>query len=311
MKRWLLLASLLSSSAYALDYCEISKDDPQMRNCVYSPAQRYVVNSPVGYPVNLKFGDEERIKRTEFAFTGQDKDGRPSPTWRGPAVKSEGASLPENKFRNNLPIWAFQEGHSALLVITSVNDTERSYTFDLTATVDTMPNTTSSLTFTYPVQVAEAAKRAADEKKQAAAATWREQRAKATEADAVARLKVDVLYGVRNWAYQVKADQKYKFLQPREVSDNGWLTEFQWPGNVQPPTITILDPATGDERITAVSQIGDMYVVPTTAEWFRLRLGHDAVMDVHNLHWSPERPDPKSGTTSPDVIRTVVFQDKK
>jgi hypothetical protein len=33
-------------------------------------------------------------------------------------------------------------------------------------------------------------------------------------------------------------------------------------------------------------------------------------MDVHNLAWSPNRPDPKTGTTSPDVIREVIYKAK-
>jgi len=60
-----------------------------------------------------------------------------------------------------------------------------------------------------------------------------------------------------------------------------------------------------------VSQQGHMQIVNTTAEWFRLRLGREAVMDIHNLKWSPNRPDPATGTTSPDVIRTVTYRDQK
>jgi len=58
-----------------------------------------------------------------------------------------------------------------------------------------------------------------------------------------------------------------------------------------------------------LSQQGKMHIVPTTAQKFRLRLGKEAVMEVVNLAWSPERPDPGTGTTSPDVIRTVTYKD--
>jgi type IV secretory pathway VirB9-like protein len=205
-----------------------------------------------------------------------------------------------------------QPGRSSLIVITQTKEgDERNYQFDLTSTTEPNSNTTSAIRFTYKAEADAAAVKAAAEKKQAQAVFWRQQQTTKSEDQAVARLKVDPFYGERNWAYRAKADPKYKALAPREVSDNGWLTEFQWPGNVQPPTISIMDPATGEERIVVPSQAGDMFIVNTTAPRFRLRLGHDAVMDIQNLNWSPERPDPKTGTTSPNVVRVINYADKK
>lgn len=316
MKRLLLLGSLLSTHAYALDYCASVPEDPQIRTCAYSQTQRYAVNSPVGFPVNLTFGEAERIKRYDFAYSGLGlgADGKtpvPTSTWVGPKGKGD-TPMAEGRYLTNLPIWPMQAGRSALIVVTQIADgNERIYQFDLTATSEPNPNTTSALRFTYQAEVAAAAVKAVADKKQAQVVAWREQKAKKAEDVAIARLKVDPLYGERNWAYRAKADPKYKALEPREVSDNGWLTEFQWPGNVQPPTISIMDPATGEERIVVPSQAADMYIVNTTAARFRLRLGHDAVMDIQNLHWSPERPDPKTGTTSPDVVRVINYADKK
>jgi hypothetical protein len=69
---------------------------------------------------------------------------------------------------------------------------------------------------------------------------------------------------------------------------------------------------THDERVAPTSpsalasQDGQIVVINGTSEWFRLRLGPKAVMDVHNLNWSPNRPDPGTGTTSPDAIRSVI-----
>ena len=34
-------------------------------------------------------------------------------------------------------------------------------------------------------------------------------------------------------------------------------------------------------------------------------------MDIHNLSWSPNRPNPETGTTSPDVVRVVQYKDGK
>jgi type IV secretory pathway VirB9-like protein len=312
VKRLLLIGSLLSAPAYALDDCTPSADDPQIRTCAYSQTQRYAVNAPTGFPVNLTFGDAERIKRYDFAYSGVAKDGAPTSTWVGPEKGKGDKPMAEGRYLTNLPIWPLQAGHSALIVVTQTEDgRERTYEFDLTASAEPNPNTTSALRFTYKTEVDATAVKAAAEKRQNAIDVWRQQQAKKSEDEAVARLKTDPLYGVRNWAYRAKADPKYKMLEPREVSDNGWLTEFQWPGNVQPPTISIIDPATGEERLVVPSQSGDMFIVNTTAATFRLRLGHDAVMDVQNLHWSPERPDPKTGTTSPDAVRVITYVDKK
>lgn len=313
MKRFLLIGSLLSSPAYAMDVCTPADDDPQIRICSYSSTQRYAINAPIGFPVNLTFGERERIKRYDFAYSGSAKDGAPTSTWVGPDRGKADKPMPEGRYLTNLPIWPLQSGHSALVIVTQTEDGgERSYQFDLTATAESNRSTTSALRFTYKAEVDATAAKAAAEKRQAQVVAWRQQQAKKSEDEAVARLKTDPLYGVRNWAYRAKADPKYKALAPTEVSDNGWLTEFQWPGNVQPPTISIMDPATSEERIVVPSQLGDMFIVNTTAAVFRLRLGHDAVMDVQNLRWSPYRPDPKTGTTSPDVVRVVTYaSDKK
>ncbi len=218
-----------------------------------------------------------------------------------------------DRFKTNLPIWPFQEGHSALLVVTQTPDgAERLYQFDLTArkagdctTSEAEPGcpedarTTAALSFTYPVEKAAEVVKISAEKKQAAFMAWKSEQAAKKEAEAISRLKQDIFYGQRNWNYQAKADVKYKFLAPSEVSDNGWLTEFQWPENVQQPTITIVDPVTGDERSVFPQAQGRMQIVNTTAEWFRLRLGKEAVMDIHNRAWSANRPDPQQARHHP------------
>jgi type IV secretory pathway VirB9-like protein len=306
----------------AFDHCKPSADDQQVRICTYSPTQRYAVVGLVGFPVDLKFGDGEHIKRHEFAYTGLDKDGNPSPTWRGPGLATKGAATADagkpDLFKTNLPIWPYLAGHSALVVVTMLPDGgERTYLFDLAAqrsedcTGTACDGTTSALEFTYPTDKAAAASKETDEKRQAAVAAWQARQARQKEDTAVARLRTDAFYGPRSFAYQAKSDPKYRFLAPTEVSDNGWLTEMQWPENIQSPSVTIIDPVSGEERIVPVSQQGHMQIISTTAEWFRLRLGPKAVMDVHNLAWSPNRPNPETGTTSPDVVRTVIYQDAK
>jgi type IV secretory pathway VirB9-like protein len=316
MKRLLLLASLLSSPAYALDYCQVSAEDTQTRLCAYNPMQRYVVRSRVGFPVNLTFGDGERLKRYEFAYTGivptaDGKSSRSASTWVGPERGQPDKKMDKDLYLTNMPIWPSQEGHSALIVVTQTEDgRERTYQFDLTGIPANQPdvNATTALRFTYKTEEDAAAAKAAKAKKEEAVAAWRAAQAKKSETAAIDRLRTEVFYGQRNWAYSAQADTKYAYLAPDEVSDNGWLTAFRWPGNVQPPTISIIDPATGEERTVVPSQQGDLFIVPTTAKQFRLRLGHEgAVMELTNWGWSSTRPDPHTGTTSPDVIRTVQY----
>ena len=317
-------STLLSAPAAALDQCRQSDTDEQIRICVYRPLQRYAVNALDGFPVNLQFGPEERIKRFEPGYTGVDEKGNPAQTWRGPAGKP-GEQVPVDKFINNLPIWAFAEGRSSLVVVTTTQGAERSYLFDLNArkaatdcAVETArgcaadPQITSALSFIYPVEVAAAAAKETAAQRQASVAAYQAKQAKAKEAVAIARLKTDALYGTLNKSYQAKADPEYKMLAPSKVWDNGFLTAFVWPHNVQVPSIAMIDPVTGKPRVAPTSpsnlasQDGQIVIVNGTSEWFRLFLGKDPVMDIHNLAWSPNRPDPGTGTTTPDVIRTVI-----
>jgi type IV secretory pathway VirB9-like protein len=317
----LLLSTALASPALALDPCKPTPTDQNVRVCDYSPEQRYVVTAVVGYPVDLEFGSDERIKRYELAYTGRDKNGLPAQTWRGPKAK-DGQSLPVDRYKSNLPIWAFEAGHSGLVVVTARPDgNERSYAFDLVAreaAADCTASpqgpacpgdavTTATLMFDYPADVAAAKQQEQDAKRQVAIAAWRARQVDLKEQQAIGRLKTDVFYGTQNYAYQAKAERRFRHLAPSKVSDNGWLTEMQWPGNVQIPAITILDPASGQERLPAITHQNGMEVINGTAAWFRLRLG-PAVMDIHNLNWSPHRPDPKTGTTSPDVVREVLYK---
>jgi type IV secretory pathway VirB9-like protein len=311
MKRYAILiaGTMLSGNAFALDKCAPSPDDAEVKICKYSPTQRYEINGVVGYPVNIRFDPSETIKRPAFAYTGKNDKDEPFPTWKGP----KDADKEERRFVNNLPIWPFKDGKSSLVVITQTQDgSERMYLFDLNARkAEDAGDTTSAIIFSYPTDIAEKAAKEAEEKRKAAATVWRAKQAKASEEIAIARLKTDVFYGAQNPAYKAFGDVKYKYLSPSQITDNGQLTQMSWPGNLEIPTVTILNKVTGEERIPAISRQGRMLVITGTSEWFRLRLGPDAVIDVQNLRWSSERPDPQTGTTSPDVVRQVMYQERK
>jgi type IV secretory pathway VirB9-like protein len=170
-------------------------------------------------------------------------------------------------------------------------------------------STTSSLSFEYPADVAAAAAKAAAEKKAAAVAAWQARQQTEKEQAAVARLKQDVFYGGdRNWAYRWHAAPKWHALQPDQVSDNGWLTVMRWPENVEIPAITVVDPVTQQERTVNGSKTGALGHHPHHGA--DVQAAH-RVAEVINTRWSAERPNPDTGTTSPDLVRTVVMNDGK
>ncbi len=315
MKRFLaVLLCTCASPAVALDACKPSPDDAQMRVCAYKPTQRYRVTGIVGVPTNLVFDATDKIKRMEWGYGGVDKDGKPVATWRGPKIRGsdqQGDGMPGDAFQNNLPIWPMAAGRSHLLVVTTTaKGEERAYPFELIArdrvddcadstaagcSGDTL--TTLSVAFTYPAEA-----------KAAAVVAWQAKRAVVSQKAAEDRLETDPLMGVRNWKYQAHGDVKNNSeLIPADISDNGWLTAMRWPENIQAPGVYILDIKTGAEQIAPTYTRPDgIRVMTTTTEWIRLRRGDKQVMDIHNLAWSPERPSPKTGTTSPDVVRQVL-----
>jgi type IV secretion system protein VirB9 len=312
-----LMALLLASTAtpaLALDSCKTTHDDPQMRVCAYKPSQRYVVVGAIGDPVNILFGSQEHIKRLEWAYRATDDRGNPIPTWHGPQLKSAGHpdGMDASAYQNNLPIWPMEEGESRVLVITqTATGEERPYQFELWSrkretNCAANPSgvgcpsdgaTTTGIQFTYPAEVSAAQAQA-----------WRAQQTAKAAKMAEDRLKVDPFYGQRNWQYEAHGKKEFKKLEPKEISDNGWLTAMQWPGNIQPPSIYLgRCQNDGHGQIAPITVREDgLVVVHTTSDYFCLRGGGDAVLEMHNIAWSPERADPRTGTTSTDVVRQVI-----
>ena len=69
------------------------------------------------------------------------------------------------------------------------------------------------------------------------------------------------------------------------------------------PTIYTVAPD-GQESIVPYNMRGDLAVVSTTAREFRLRYGGE-VLRVFNLAFDPIGMNPGTGTTTPEVIRSV------
>ena len=158
-----------------------------------------------------------------------------------------------------------------------------------TVPVPVGPATPFAIQFTYP-----------DDARQAAIETRRRVAEGASERDAQARLAVDFFYGPRNWRYTAQGSTA---IQPTQVSDNGRLTAFRFPGNATVPTIYTVAPD-GQETIVPYTMRDDLAVVSTTAREFRLRYGGE-VLRVFNLAFDPVGQNPGTGTTTPDVVRSV------
>jgi type IV secretion system protein VirB9 len=151
------------------------------------------------------------------------------------------------------------------------------------------PATPFAIQFVYP-----------EDAREAAIANRRRAATGEGERDAQARLAVDFFYGPRNWRYTAQGSRS---IEPAEVSDNGRLTAFRFPGNSTVPTIYTIA-TDGQESIVPYSMRGDLAVVSTTAREFRLRYGGE-VLRVFNLGFDPIGQNPGTGTTTPEVIRTI------
>lgn len=154
----------------------------------------------------------------------------------------------------------------------------------------TAPSGQFAVMFTYP----------ADARAQTVAQRQR-LAADSDERRALARLEVDFFYGPRNWRYVAQGSTA---IEPAEVSDNGRVTAFRFTGNSPIPTIYAIA-ADGQETIVPYTMRDDLAVVSTTAAEFRLRFGRE-VTRVVNLSYDPaQAPRPGTGTTTPEVVRSV------
>ena len=169
----------------------------------------------------------------------------------------------------------------------------RSYQFELTArnAMADQPaaGAVFAIAFTYP-----------EDARQAVTSNRERNAAAVDEQAAQARLAVDFLSGPRNWRY---AAQGSTTIQPAEVSDNGRITAFRFPGNSPVPTIYSIA-ADGQESIVPYTMRDELAVVSVTAAEFRLRLG-DEVLRVFNRGYDPTGLSFGTGTTAPDVVRHV------
>lgn len=134
----------------------------------------------------------------------------------------------------------------------------------------------------------------------AAAARAAEARGASAARAASDRLDVDHFYGPRNWRYSARGSAA---VEPLEVSDNGRLTAFRFPGNAEVPVIYAVAPD-GSEAIAPRTVRGELVLVHATAAQFRLRRGAE-VLCVFNHAFDPVGRNPGTGTVTPEVSRGV------
>lgn len=297
-----LLASMASANALQSPRPEVPIErggDPHVQVAIYHDYEQVLVVGAANRPLTITFAPGEQIRHVNLE-TNSHVDGRTlEAPWMGP---------PEDKpIMNVLPLWAMRSGRSNAQVITARSDnTSRVYLFVLIALPPQPehcppkpdedcddPRLVNGLSFIYP-----------DDPKAGIKEISAQQRLLARRNSAEERLKTDIFYGPRNWHYIAKGTEIAKnALAPDEVSDNSQVTGFRYLGNRKVPSFYIIE-ADGSERQVSSQPNQDLDVIYETAARWRLRKG-DLVLDLYNLGYDPIGENPWTGTTSPNVIRTI------
>jgi type IV secretion system protein VirB9 len=320
-------ATGLAGAAAAIEYPPPGRDDPNMRTAAYKPGQRYLIVGVLRHETTIKFGKTEIVARVSFG----DAD-----VWEG--QKAEGQRAP----KNSITIWPLRVDLTNMVVTTELPDgSENTYHFAMLAhdpaklppssaactpaLLAALPDCASlqaedpsaiyGLTFTYP----------ADEKA-AAVVAFRQARQNVDTNKAIDRLKVDFFYGERNWRYVAMGDRR---IAPTEISDNKWMTGLRYPGTLSMPAVFWLGPD-GSERSIVFERLDDVAIAKVRARVFRVRQGL-SVLDLYNCDGLPSEvcfaaakdvtafaaipfadtgPDPRTGTTTPNVLR-IISRDEK
>jgi len=281
----LLVGSALAGPALAVQDPVAGRYDPRVRLVAYNPMQVVRVLGAPFTSTQITFAPTETI--TQVAI-GDNDAWLAAPAGNLLFIKPSEARAPTN-----------------MQVVTKRADgSVRSYQFELVARgpssaqvasmgasvpMPTPPGTQFAIAFVYP-----------GDAREAALAERRRREANAGEHLAEARLAVDFFYGPRNWRY---TGQGSRAIEPAEVSDNGRMTAFRFPGNMQVPVIYA--GACGEqEAIVPHTMRDDLVIVQITSRKFCLRLG-DEVLEVANRDYSAVGQNPGTGTTSPEVVRSV------
>lgn len=294
----LLLGTALAGPAFAMQDTRAGRYDPHVRTVVYNDMNVVRVVASTFTSTQIVFATTETI--THIAI-GDREAWAPEPTGNLLFLKPVEVRQPTNMQVVTQRADGSARSYQFLLIARGVPSTSSDKVADLGGTVpETGDVTPFAIHFVYP-----------EDARAAALAKQRAAEAGASERLAESRLAVDYFYGPRNWRYVAWGSQA---IEPFEVSDNGRLTAMRFPGNSPIPTIYSLAPTAGKtrrcgddggkfEQIVSYTMRADVAVIPTTATDFCLRHGEE-VLQVHNVGYALG-PDPGTGTTSPEIVRSI------
>jgi hypothetical protein len=129
-----------------------------------------------------------------------------------------------------------------------------------------------------------------------------------------ARLKTAPFYGGTNWRYDCMCDSGPD-IKP-DISDNGQNTILRYAGSTPSDIVVAKLDRDGTEKSLAETphretvvnftplSIGGPLVISDVAEYWRIRSGNQ-IIDIKNMRYHPERHDLRTGSQSPDVVRTI------
>lgn len=298
MPACLLVGMVLAPPALALEAPTASREDTNMRVVPYDPLQRVHVIGTVGRATNITYGRKEHIVRVVFGDEG---------LWEGPAPDDVKGGL-----KNNLPLWPRRAGQTNLVVTTEDDKgDEHPYQYVLIgrpAAEGDDPEAIFGLVHTYAAR--EQAERVERSRATAEAqrASWRIAHAQQLETQARARLAADRAGAARNWHYVGRGNPS---LAPTQISDDGQSTYLRYQGASHLPAVFTVAPD-GSEQTAMTSMDGETLVVHQVADELHLRLGA-AVLYVWNRAYNPigvlpgtgQKADPETGTSSPNMVRTL------
>ena len=274
MKRLLLLAWLLPAFALAELTPEKGEYDPRVRVVDYNPLNVVKLSTFYGVSTHVQFADAETIRDVAV---GDDQAWKVVPRGNHLFIKPQATNADTN--------------------VTVVTD-KRTYQFalvvqprpvkDSTAWAD--PNLIFSLTFRYPDE--EAAKFAADAKKEALQTRLGEIKGKLTDAKEKGQ----------NIDYWVAGSEE---ISPTAARDDGRFIYLTFSNNRDMPAVYSVD-AGGNEALINTNVIdGNTIVIQRLVPRLILRKG-DAVASVVNKSFDLNGGvDNTSGTVAPDVERVI------
>jgi type IV secretion system protein VirB9 len=269
---------LAGTSVEALQTPRGHAQDDRVRAIVYDPYNVTKIVGVIRTSTQVMFAEDEEIAHVAL----------------GDAVAWEVAPA------GNILFLKPRERHPTtnLQVVTTRRDgSRRSYQFELSireGEIRTGTETYFLVRFQYPSDEVARARAEADVRRSEAHARY---------ADEV--LTAHQRRGPRNWRYSAQGTGT---IEPSVVYDDGKSTTFRFEGNTEVPAIYSVN-SDGQESLVPKDVRGDLVVVHAIAPKFVLRRGGDVIC-IYNEAYSPAGINPRTGTISPSVQRTLRVRNR-